>query len=55
MLVLLEVPIKRIDEHLLIITDVILVEYSTALRSKKDHISIGRIGKVLLLLLVVNR
>ena len=55
MLVLLEVPIESIDEHLLIITDVILVEYSTALRSKKDHISVRSIGKVLLLLLVVDR
>ena len=52
MLVLLKVPIERIYEHLLIITDVILVEYSTALRSKKDHISVRRIGKVLLLLIV---
>ena len=55
MLVLLEVSIKRIDEHLLVITYVVLVEYSTAFRSKKDHISVRRIGKVLLLLLVVDR
>ena len=54
MLVLLEVPIEGIDEHLLILTDFILVEKSTALRTKKDHIPVCRLSLVLLLLIIVG-